>query len=396
MTNLLVKLFVKNHEQYENTKVRTAYGVMASIVGICCNILLFLIKIVVGAFLKSVSVTADAFNNLSDAASSVISFIGAKMAGKPADEEHPFGHGRMEYISALIVSFLVIQVGLSFFQSSLNKIKNPSEISFSIISVGILSLSVGIKLWLGCFNRRLGKKINSSVMKATAADAFGDVLTTSATILSIFICHFTKVNIDGFMGLLVSGLVMWSGINIARETLEPLIGGRVDPKLCQEITRLVESYDGIVGTHDLIVHNYGPNKSLASIHAEVPNNVNIEVSHEIIDKAEREVSKKLNVFLVIHMDPVETQNETVLQFKQMVQEVVKEIDSHLSFHDFRLVDGKEHINLIFDLVVPFTYNANKQTEILAEVAETISKRDQRCQCIITIENSYTSGQNKKV
>lgn len=392
MTDFLIKHFIKNYEQYENQTVRTAYGVFASVVGILCNVFLFLVKISVGLILKSVSVMADAFNNLSDAASSIISFVGVRMASKPADEDHPFGHGRIEYIAALIVSFLVIEVGFSFFKTSIEKIQHPEAIAFNIISVGILTSSICVKLWLGLFNRRLGNKINSSVMKATAADAFGDVLTTTATILSILICHFSGFNVDGFMGLIVSLLVMWSGINIARDTLAPLIGEAVDPELCRQIETLVESYDGILGTHDLIVHNYGPSRSMASIHAEVPNNVDIEQSHEIIDRIEHEVSKELNVLLVIHMDPVETGDERVRQYKELVEQVLAELDPLLNFHDFRMVDGEKQINLIFDLVVPYKYNKAQQAKLRERIAQEVQKKDERCQCVITMENSYRAAE----
>lgn len=391
MTDFLVRHFVKNYEQYENQTVRTAYGVFVSAVGILCNVFLFLVKISVGMILQSVSVMADAFNNLSDAASSVISFIGVKMASKPADEDHPFGHGRIEYIAALIVSFLVIEVGFSFFKTSIDKIRHPNDIVFYPASVGILVASVCVKLWLLFFNRKVGNRINSSVMKATATDAFGDVLTTSATILSILVCHFSGFNVDGFMGLFVSLLVMWSGISIARDTLAPLIGEAVDPELCRQIETMVESYDGILGTHDLIVHNYGPSKSMASIHAEVPNNVDIEQSHEIIDRIEREVSERLDVLLVIHMDPVETENEMVTQYKNLVEQVLTKIGEPVTFHDFRMVDGEKQINLIFDLVVPYKYNKAQQVRLCEHIAQQVKEKDERCECVITVENSFRAA-----
>lgn len=392
MTDFLVKHFVKDYGQYENQTVRTAYGVFASVVGILCNVFLFLVKISVGTALKSVSVMADAFNNLSDAASSIISFVGVKMASKPADEDHPFGHGRIEYIAALIVSFLVMEVGFTFFKTSIGKIQHPEEIAFNAASLGILAASVCVKLWLGLFNRRLGSRINSSVMKAASADAFGDVLTTSATVLSILICHFSGFNVDGFMGLIVSLLVMWSGINIAKDTLAPLIGEAVDPELCRRIEAMVERYDGILGTHDLIVHNYGPSRSMASIHAEVPNHVDIERSHEIIDRIEREVSKELNVLLVIHMDPVETEDSRVQEHKNLVKQVIAEIDGALDFHDFRMVDGEKQINLIFDLVVPYKYSKEQKTRLCERIAQEVRKRDERCECVMTVENSFRAAE----
>lgn len=390
MTELLVKTFVKDYQNTEEAKVRTAYGVLASLVGIVCNLLLFGGKLAVGLVLHSVSVMADAFNNLSDAASSVIGFIGVKMAEKPADEEHPFGHGRIEYIAALIVSFLVIEVGFTFFKNAIAKIRTPEELSFNRISMGILLASVAVKLWLSFFNKKLGKRINSTVMQATATDALGDVVTTLATMGSILFFYFTKINIDGYVGLAVSLLVMWAGVGIAKDTLEPLIGQSVDPKLYREISEFVESYDGILGSHDLIVHNYGPTKSLASIHAEVPNNVDIETSHEIIDRIERDAAKKLGIFLVIHMDPVETADAQVAEVKTEVQEVLYQMDERLSLHDFRMVDGEKWINLIFDVVVPFSYGENDRPKLREAIEEKVRSLDERYHCVITFDSGFVA------
>lgn len=388
MTELLVRKFVKNYQNTDDSRVRTDYGVLTSVVGILCNVLLFAGKLAVGMVMRSVSVMADAFNNLSDAASSVIGFVGVKMAGKPADKEHPFGHGRIEYIAALVVAFLVIQVGLTFFKSSLDKIRHPEDLSFDLVSMLILTASVAVKLWLGRFNKALGKRINSSVMQAAAADALGDVVTTLATMGSILFFHFTQINIDGFVGLLVSLVVMWAGIGIARDTLEPLIGQPVDPKLYREISEFVESYDGILGSHDLIVHNYGPTRSLASIHAEVPNDVDIETSHEIIDRIERDAARKLGIFLVIHMDPVAVRDERVTELKEQVTAELKKIDERLSLHDFRIVDGEQQINLIFDVVVPHSYSDKDMTQLHLDIVEKVSGLDPRYQCVVTLENGY--------
>lgn len=390
MTDFLVRKFVKNYEQTEDVQVRTSYGVLSSIVGIFCNVLLFAAKFLIGVLMHSISVMADGFNNLSDAASSIISFIGVKMAEKPADEEHPFGHGRIEYIAALVVAFLVIEVGLSFLKSSIGKLKNPEEITFELIPFLILILSIGVKLWLAYFNTKLGKKIDSKVMMATAADSMGDVITTSATILSILVCTFTGYNIDAIAGLVVSLIVMWAGVGIAKDTLEPLIGQAADPELAEKIKQEVESYDGITGTHDLIVHDYGPNRSMASIHAEVPRDVDIEASHEIIDRIEREVSKKLGIFLVIHMDPVEVRDERVLAVKDTVQKILYELDPEVTFHDFRMVWGEKRINLIFDVLVPFAYDKEKQKNLEKQICERITERDSRYQCVITVEKSFVS------
>lgn len=388
MTDFLVRTFIKDYNKTEDSTVRTKYGVMASVVGVCCNVSLFVAKLLIGILVNSISVMADAFNNLSDAASSVIGFIGVKMAGKPADEDHPFGHGRIEYISAFIVAFIVIQVGFSLFKTSFAKIRNPEELTFRMVSIVILFMSVCVKLWLCLFNRKLGKRINSAVMKATAADSLGDVATTSATIFSLAVWGIWNINIDGIVGLIVSILVMLAGVNIAKDTLAPLIGAPVDPRLYEEISNFVESFDGISGSHDLIVHNYGPSKSMASIHAEVPNDVSIEVSHEIIDHVEREAMRRFGIFLVIHMDPIETKDLRVLEFQDMVKDVLENVDSRLSFHDFRMVEGQKQINLIFDLVIPREYKKELQGILRRKICEEISRRDARCCCVITMEGSF--------
>lgn len=395
MTEFLVRHFVKDYEKVADVEVRTAYGVLASFVGIGCNLILFGVKLAVGLVINSISVMADAFNNLSDAASSIIGFVGVKMAEKPADEDHPFGHGRIEYISAFIVAFIVIQVGFSLFKTSIDKIRNPETMAFSLVSVVILVLSIGVKLWLAVFNRSLGKRIQSTVMMATSADALGDVLTTSATILSVVIFGVTGWNLDGFFGLAVSVVVMIAGVNIAKDTLAPLIGEPIDPSIYREITEFVEKYDGIIGTHDLIVHNYGPSCSMASIHAEVANYEPIEDSHEIIDRIERDCAKQLGIFLVIHMDPVETRDEKTIHLKTMVQEVLNSLDSRLTFHDFRVVNGAKRSNLIFDLVVPREYNDAMRGTIKKKISAAVAKKNPECSCIITVENSFCAETSQK-
>ncbi len=390
MTELLVKLFIKDSDKIEDQKVRTSYGVVVSIVGMICNIILFGTKFAVGLLINSISVTADAFNNLSDAASSVISFIGVKLAGRPADKEHPFGHGRFEYISALAVSFLILQVGFSLFKDSITKVMNPDEIKFNIVLVGILCLSVFVKVWLMLFNRKLGTRINSAVMKATAADSLGDVLVTSATIISTLIAGLTGLKIDAYMGLVVSVFVMLAGIRIAKETLEPLLGQAVDHEVYLKITDMVESYDGIVGTHDLIIHSYGPTHRMATIHAEVPNDINFEQAHETIDLIERDVLKKLDIFLVIHMDPIEVNDKKVLENKEMVIGIIQILEPRASIHDFRIVNGEHQINLIFDLVMPYSYTKEMEQNILLRIIEEVRKRDARYQCIITLDKSFVA------
>ncbi|BDZ79653.1 cation diffusion facilitator family transporter [Claveliimonas bilis] len=390
MTEFLVRHFIKDYHKTEELNVRTQYGTLAGVVGIICNALLFAVKAAVGIAMHSISVTADAFNNLSDAASSVIGLVGVKLAGKPADKEHPFGHGRMEYITALVVSFLVIEVGLTFFKDAFSRIWNPQKLEFQFISVLILVLSIGVKLWMSLFNRKLGKRIDSKVMLATAADAVGDVITTSATVISLLFFYFTGINIDGVIGVCVSLVVIWAGIGIAKDTLKPLLGEPTPSADYEKITRFVESYDGIIGSHDLIVHNYGPGRNMASIHAEVPNDVDIEESHEIIDRIERDAISQIGVFLVIHMDPVETKNERILEIRKQVEASINEIDPDVTIHDLRVVEGKERINLIFDMVVPFAYSREEQKELERKVRSYLSERDSRYQCVITVEQSFVA------
>lgn len=388
MTEFLVRKFIKNYEQTEDAGVRAAYGMLAGLVGICCNLVLFGAKIFAGLVTGSISVMADAFNNLSDAASSIIGFVGVKLAQKPADEHHPFGHGRIEYIAAFIVAFLVIEVGFSLLKTSVGKLLHPEELVFDLVPVVILVLSVLVKLWMALFNKKLGKRVNSAVMTATAADSLGDVAATAATILSVVVFGIWHVNIDGLVGLIVSVLVMIAGVNIAKDTLEPLIGEAIDPEIYKKIERFVNGYDGIVGSHDLIVHNYGPGRSMASIHAEVPSDVDIEVSHEIVDRIERDAAKKLGIFLVIHMDPVELRDTRVRELRQMTEEIVRGLDERLSLHDFRVVNGTRRVNLIFDLVVPRDYTRQMQESCRQEICQRLKNRDEKYCGVITVECTY--------
>jgi cation diffusion facilitator family transporter len=390
MTDLLVKLFIRDYKNTDNAKVRTSYGILSSLVGIACNMLLFVIKLSIGFIIHSISIMADAFNNLSDAASSIISFIGVKLAGRPADKEHPFGHGRFEYISALAVAVLILIVGFNLLTSSFQKILNPEDMIFNPVLVGILVLSVLIKVWMALFNRKLGKRIKSNVMLATSADSRNDVVATSATIISLLIIGLFGINLDGYIGVLVSLFVMISGFKIAKETLEPLLGQAIDRELYQKIADMVESYEDICGTHDLIIHNYGPTHLMATIHAEVPSSIGFERAHETIDRIERDVLEKLDIFLVIHMDPIEVNDTMVLEKKEMVLSIIKKLEPQASIHDFRLVNGELQINLIFDLVIPFSYNKSEGQKLLSKIVEEVRKQDIRYQCVITMENSFVA------
>ena len=394
MTEFLVRHWVKNYQNTEDAQVRTAYGVLSSVVGIFCNLLLFAAKGAIGLWTGSIAVTADAFNNLSDAASSIISFIGVKMAQKPADDDHPFGHGRIEYISAFIVAFLVLEVGVSLFKSSVGKILHPEMMSFQWLSIVILLLSVGVKLWLGLFNRKLGRRINSKVMLAAGGDALGDVAATLATMVSILAFGMFGVNVDGIVGFGVALVVLIAGLQIAKDTLAPLIGEAIDPELYRQLTNFVESFDGIIGTHDLIIHNYGPTKSMASIHAEMDDTLPAERSHEVIDRIEREAARRFGILLVIHMDPVELSDARLEQYRDLVRDVLAQMDERLSFHDLRIVCTHESVELIFDLVVPWDYKEIAREAIGANVAAKIAKKNPECRCAITVENSYLAKDEK--
>ena len=388
MTELLVKLFVKNKDDIEDRAVRTSYGSLSGIVGIICNVLLFALKLIIGIIINSVSVMADGFNNLSDAASSVISFIGVKLAGRPADKEHPFGHGRLEYITALAVSFLILQVAFTLFKSSFKKVLNPEAVIFNPILLGILVLSILVKVWLMVFNRKLGKKIKSTVMLAAAADSMGDILVTSVTVISAIIAGLTGWKIDGYMGIVVSIFVMLSGIRIVKDTLEPLLGQAVDRELYKKLSSFVENYPGIVGTHDLIIHSYGPSHRMATIHAEVPNDIDFEMAHETIDKIERDVLEIMDIFLVIHMDPREMNDAMVIEKRDRVTHIIRSLDEKASIHDFRVVNGEFQINLIFDLVIPHAYTIEDEQRLLKKIVDEVRKHDTRYNCVITLENSY--------
>lgn len=388
MIKFLIKLFVKDYENVNDKKVRENYGILGSVVGILCNIFLFISKIIAGTVLNSISVTADAFNNLSDAASSTVTLAGFKLANRPADKEHPFGHGRFEYISGLIVSFMIMLVGVEFLKSSVQKIINPDVISFNLASFAILILSIMVKLWLSILNKKIGKTIGSTAMQATAMDSLGDVLATSATIISILVTSISGMVIDGYIGIIVALVVLYAGYNIAKDTLAPLVGLGVDPELAKRIRDIVLAYDGIEGVHDIIVHNYGPGRSMASLHAEVPADVSIEVSHEIIDRIERDVAKQLDIFLVIHMDPIIVNDERIVVIRNAIEGIVEAIDSKLNIHDFRIVDGQEQINIIFDLVVPHSYDNKQKLDIEQKIIKLAKIIDSKYNCIICVESSF--------
>lgn len=390
MRSLLIKLFIKNPDDVTNDKTRAAYGILGSVVAIVANVFLFILKFIIGTASASLSITADAFNNLSDALSSGIGFVGVKLSEKPADEDHPFGHGRIEYLITLLVAVMVIMVGSSFFTESLDNIRDKTEIVFSWVAVIALCISILVKVWLGFFSMKLGKKINSGVLAASGTDALADVMATAVTLVAMLVYKFTGYCIDGYVGIFVALFIIWAGIGIIRETIKPLIGEPITQELVSSIINHVESYEGILGTHDLIVHDYGPNKKMASVHAEVSKDTDILASHEIIDRIEHECFSKLGVFLVIHMDPVENSSPEVIQAKEHLDRVLEEEKIEYSYHDFRIVKGEERINVIFDMLIPHKFTKADEEELKSRIDIGMKCYDNKYACVIEFDKSFVS------
>ncbi|OCA97442.1 cation diffusion facilitator family transporter [Clostridium beijerinckii] len=387
---LIVNKFVKDNSNVKDDTVRNSYGVLGGIIGIVVNIILFIIKLSVGVIVSSIAIMADAFNNLSDAASSLITILGFKLSNKPADREHPFGHGRIEYLSALIVAFMVMLVGLQFIKSSFERIVNPSPVIFELVSFILLIVSIFFKIWLSRFNKFVGEKINSSALKASSADALGDVFTTTCVAISFLASKFTSFPIDGYIGMFVALFIVYAGFNLVKDTINPLLGEAPDPELVESIEKMVLSYDNILGSHDLIVHNYGPGKCMASIHAEIPGNINVVDIHEVIDKAEREISKALKIYLVIHIDPICIIEGEVKEAYDEILSIIEKYDYIESIHDFRVVGEGDIKNLIFDVVIePSKKLSITDTELINIISEGVKKYHPSYNCVITIDKHYT-------
>lgn len=359
MTELLLKLFVKDYQEAEQPAVRASIGRLAGIVGIVCNSLLFLFKLIAGLLAGSVSIIADAVNNLSDASSSLVTLIGFKLAQRPADKNHPFGHARYEYLSGFIVSALIFVIGIELAKSSVEKIIYPEAVELSILSVSVLVASVLLKLWMFLFCRKLGKRINSTTLQATSVDSRNDVISTTAVLVGCVIGYLFDIKIDGYIGLGVALFIIYSGITLAKETINPLLGEQTDEKLVDDISELVLSHDKIIGMHDLLVHDYGPGQCFASVHAELNADEDPLICHDIIDDIERNVLEKLSVNLVIHYDPVVTNDEELNYMRDVVVDIIIEIDSRLTLHDFRMVRGAKRTKLVFDLVIPYSMEEEK-------------------------------------
>lgn len=387
MISLLLKCFVKDYQNTHDAKVRRGYGILCSMVGIGLNIVLFIGKYFAGSVSGSIAIMADAFNNLSDAGSSLMTLIGFKFAGMKPDPEHPFGHGRIEYIAGLGVSMAIILMGFELGKTSIDKIFHPQGVETSALTLCILGISILVKLYMSYYNHYYGQKIDSPTMKATAMDSLSDALSTTMVGLSMIVMYAFHINIDGWSGLLVAIFILYAGYNAAKETLSPLLGQAPDPQLVDQIKDIVSSHQEIVGIHDLVVHDYGPGRVMISLHGEVPGDGDIFALHDKIDHIEMELHEKLGCEAVIHMDPVETNNEIVVKTKQKVLEKVQEIDEHLTIHDFRMVQGPTHTNLIFDVVVPYDFKVSERdfNEILLKKVQEI---DPNYLLVVKIDQSY--------
>lgn len=389
MTNLLVKIFIKNRKNTADPEIRRKYINLGSIVGILCNIILFVIKFTIGLLAGSMSILADAFNNLMDIGSSVVTMIGFRLSVKPADKEHPFGHGRFEYMSAMLVAIIILLVGFELVKSSMQKIFNPTELKIESFTIILLIISVIIKLWMFLFNRKLGKSINSAGLIATAQDSINDSVATSAVLISVIIFKIFSINIDPYIGVLVAIFILYSGIKTIKETLDPLLGMPPEKETIDSILKIVLSNENFVGIHDLIVHNYGPGRSFASLHVEVPADIDIVACHEDIDACEKVLQSELGIEVVIHMDPIAINDENTQKTKETITNAIMDYDNRLTLHDFRMVNGEEQINLIFDIVVPSNLQL-KDSEFKEKINEICKKIDSRYVAVITIDRDFTS------
>ena len=388
MISILSKLFIKDRLDFSAAAVRTSYGILCGITGIVLNIFLFAIKFFAGLISGSVAVTADAFNNLSDAGSSVISLIGFKLASQKPDKDHPFGHGRFEYISGLIVSLIILLMGVELAKDSFSKILSPQKVETSALTFVILAVSICVKLYMSFYNRSIGKKINSASMKATAADSISDVLATSVVFITMIISSFTNLQIDGYCGLAVAFFILYTGFNAAKETISPLLGQPPSAEFVKEIRDIVSSYPQVKGIHDLIVHDYGPGRVMVSLHAEVDKNADLLETHDVIDNIEKYLAEKLGCSAVIHMDPIASDDEYTIQLKEIVSDFVKEnISPAASIHDFRTVRGTTHTNIIFDILIPYEVKVSDE-EIKKTIRNYLESFDERYFAVITVDRSY--------
>ncbi len=388
MVNLLSKLLIKNYQNTSDAAVRQAYGMLCGFVGILLNLLLFAGKFLAGALSHSIAITADAFNNLSDAASSVITLAGFKMAGQKPDSDHPFGHGRIEYISGLLVSVLILFMAFELLKSSVNKILHPVELSCSPLILAILIVSILVKCYMAYYNKNIGQKINSAAMKATATDSLSDTLATTVVLIATIVSYFTDLAIDGYCGVLVALFIGYAGLQAAKDTVSPLLGQAPDPGFVSQIHEIVLSHEEIIGIHDLIVHNYGPGRILISLHAEVPADGNILTLHDIIDHIEHELGDTLHCQAVIHMDPICMDDEETNSLKELVSGYLNQIDHTLTMHDFRIVKGPTHTNIIFDVVTPYHFRLT-DNELVQVITDKIKAENPNYFAVIEVDKKYS-------
>ena len=389
MVTFLSRWLIQDYDRPEDPEVRRKYGVLCGSVGIGLNLLLFLAKFFAGTISGSIAITADAFNNLSDAGSSLVTIVGFKLAGQKPDPSHPFGHGRMEYLSGLAVSVLILLMGFELLQSSVDKIRNPAAIEFSWLSVVILLLGIAGKLYMSYYNRSVGNKINSAAMKATAADSLSDSISTAAVLIATLIAHFFSVNIDGWVGVAVACFILYAGYNAARDTIDPLLGQAPDPELVTDVEKTVLSFPPIQSIHDMIVHDYGPGRLMISLHAEVPADGDLLEMHDTIDLVEQTLREKFHCDAVIHMDPIVTNDEQVLKMRSKMHQLVQVIDKRITVHDFRMVTGPTHTNLIFDVACPFGLKQSDE-EVKRQVEEIVDLLDGNYNAVVTVDRIYAS------
>ena len=391
MTQFLIRCFIKRPDDVKDAAVRTAYGNLASLVGMACNILLCIGKLLAGTLFGSIAIMADALNNLSDASSNVVSLIGFRLAAKAPDAEHPYGHARYEYLAGLVVSVTILAIGLSLLKESALKVLHPTPVVFSWLSIGVLAASILVKLWLSSFNRAVGKKINSETLMATAADSRNDVLTTGAVLLSTILCSLTGYGImDGIMGVGVAAFILWSGWGLVMDTLSPLLGESPSPELVEHIERTVMSYPGVLGVHDLMVHDYGPGHQFASLHVEVPAETDPLTAHDVIDNIENDFLKKDRLQVTIHYDPIVTADASVGVLRARLKEHARQLDPRLSIHDLRIVPGDSHTNVLFDLAFPAGYTGDID-QMLAKMCQFVKEQDPKYCCVVKVEQSYASA-----
>ena len=391
MTQFLIRCFIKRPDDVKDAAVRTAYGNLASLVGMACNILLCIGKLLAGTLFGSIAIMADALNNLSDASSNVVSLIGFRLAAKAPDAEHPYGHARYEYLAGLVVSVTILAIGLSLLKESALKVLHPTPVVFSWLSIGVLAASILVKLWLSGFNRAVGKKINSETLMATAADSRNDVLTTGAVLLSTILCSLTGYGIvDGIMGVGVAAFILWSGWGLVMDTLSPLLGESPSPELVEHIERTVMSYPGVLGMHDLMVHDYGPGHQFASLHVEFPAETDPLTAHDVIDNIENDFLKKDRLQVTIHYDPIVTADASVGVLRARLKEHARQLDPRLSIHDLRIVPGDSHTNVLFDLVFPAGYTGDID-QMLAKMCQFVKEQDPKYCCVVKVEQSYASA-----